>query len=45
MVRGVMLQKAVRLQVTMNNDVNVSLLLSLVHMLRRADGEQPQRGA
>jgi hypothetical protein len=42
---GVMFQGAVRLEVTMNQRVNVPVFLSFVHVLGRRDGEQSQRNA
>ena len=44
-VVGMMLfEDAVRLQMTMNDRVNVALLLGFVNVFRRSDWEQPQRG-
>lgn len=43
--RCVMFQEAMRLQVTMNQRLNVAVFLSFVHVLGRRDGEQAQRNA
>jgi hypothetical protein len=40
----VMFQDAMRLQVTMNQRLNVAVLLGFMHVLGRRDGEQSQRG-
>jgi len=44
-VFGVMFQAAVRLQMTMNDQVCVAVFLAFVHVLRRNDGKQPHRSA
>jgi hypothetical protein len=40
-----MFQEAMRLQVTMNQRLNVAVFLSFVHVLGWRDGEQAQRNA
>jgi hypothetical protein len=41
----VMFEQAMRLQVTMNQRLNVAVFLSFVHVLGRRDGEQSQPSA
>ena len=43
--RCVMFEEAMRLQVTMNQRLNVAVFLGFMHVLGRHDGEQSQRGA
>ena len=45
MIIGVMIQDVVELFVTMDNHVNVSLLLGFMHVFGRSDGQQCHRRA